>query len=202
MHYKSSGREFILVLIDLVSRGGNLLLDIGPAADGTIPPLMEQRLLEIGDWLQSQWRGDLRHPHRGPGRPVDRGPARPNQEYGEYRVQYNLLDQVGPGAPGTAVAVKQVFFTHKPDALYAITAGWPGSQPGPPRRLRAGAAAKVTMLGVARRTASRCSVSGTTRSRSTTARARTGRGALPARVRLQDPRRPRRPGAGGARRHR
>ncbi|HEX8203018.1 MAG TPA: alpha-L-fucosidase, partial [Isosphaeraceae bacterium] len=44
--YKT-GREFILVLVDLVSRGGNLLLDIGPAADGTIPPLMEQRLLEI-----------------------------------------------------------------------------------------------------------------------------------------------------------
>jgi len=49
--YKT-GREFILVLVDLVSRGGNLLLDIGPAADGTIPPLMEQRLLEIGDWLK------------------------------------------------------------------------------------------------------------------------------------------------------
>ena len=27
-------------------------LDIGPAADGTIPPIMEQRLLEIGDWLR------------------------------------------------------------------------------------------------------------------------------------------------------
>ena len=40
------------MLVDLVSRGGNLLLDIGPAADGTIPVIMEQRLLEIGDWLQ------------------------------------------------------------------------------------------------------------------------------------------------------
>ena len=35
-----------------MSRGGNLLLDIGPAADGTIPPVMEERLLEMGDWLR------------------------------------------------------------------------------------------------------------------------------------------------------
>ena len=49
--YKSA-RELILVLVDLVSRGGNLLLNIGPAADGTIPPIMEERLLAIGDWLR------------------------------------------------------------------------------------------------------------------------------------------------------
>jgi len=34
-----------------VSRGGNLLLNIGPAADGTIPVIMQQRLVDIGDWL-------------------------------------------------------------------------------------------------------------------------------------------------------
>lgn len=39
-------------LIEKVSRGGNLLLDIGPAADGTIPVIMQQRLTDIGNWLQ------------------------------------------------------------------------------------------------------------------------------------------------------
>ncbi|OQB35028.1 MAG: Alpha-L-fucosidase [Candidatus Hydrogenedentes bacterium ADurb.Bin179] len=39
------------LLIDTVSRGGNLLLDIGPGADGRIPVIMEQRLLEMGEWL-------------------------------------------------------------------------------------------------------------------------------------------------------
>ena len=50
-HYHSS-RELIVMLADLVSRGGNLLLDIGPAADGTIPVIMEERLIQMGDWLK------------------------------------------------------------------------------------------------------------------------------------------------------
>lgn len=50
-HYHT-GRELVTMLVDLVSRGGNLLLDIGPAADGTIPVVMEQRLIEIGSWLK------------------------------------------------------------------------------------------------------------------------------------------------------
>jgi alpha-L-fucosidase len=47
-----SPRELIHLLIDLVSRGGNLLLDIGPTADGRIPVIMEERLLQIGAWLE------------------------------------------------------------------------------------------------------------------------------------------------------
>jgi alpha-L-fucosidase len=41
-----------LISFEQVSLGGNLLLDIGPAADGTIPVVMEERLLAIGKWLQ------------------------------------------------------------------------------------------------------------------------------------------------------
>ncbi len=44
--------EMIHLLVDIVSKGGNLLLDIGPTADGRIPVIMEQRLIEIGDWLK------------------------------------------------------------------------------------------------------------------------------------------------------
>ena len=49
--YKT-GRDLILMLVDIVSRGGNLLLDVGPTADGRIPVIMQQRLSEIGTWLK------------------------------------------------------------------------------------------------------------------------------------------------------
>lgn len=43
----------IHMLIQKVSRGGNLLLDIGPDADGTIPVIMQQRLADVGAWLKT-----------------------------------------------------------------------------------------------------------------------------------------------------
>lgn len=47
----STSKQLIVELIDIVSRGGNLLLNIGPKADGTIPVVMQERLLAIGKWL-------------------------------------------------------------------------------------------------------------------------------------------------------
>jgi alpha-L-fucosidase len=38
-------------LVSCVSRGGNLLLNVGPTADGRIPAIMQDRLLAIGRWL-------------------------------------------------------------------------------------------------------------------------------------------------------
>jgi alpha-L-fucosidase len=44
--------EFIVhQMIDIVSKNGNLLLNIGPRSDGTIPEEVQQVLLEIGAWL-------------------------------------------------------------------------------------------------------------------------------------------------------
>lgn len=39
------------LLIKTVAGGGNLLLDIGPTADGRIPVIMQERLLDMGKWL-------------------------------------------------------------------------------------------------------------------------------------------------------
>ncbi len=47
-----SGKELVWMLADLVSRGGNLLLNVGPTADGRIPTIQEERLRQIGAWLK------------------------------------------------------------------------------------------------------------------------------------------------------
>lgn len=44
--------ELIHELIDIVSRGGNLLLNVGPTADGRIPVIQQERLKGIGQWLK------------------------------------------------------------------------------------------------------------------------------------------------------
>jgi alpha-L-fucosidase len=44
--------ELIYLLIDIVSKNGNLLLDVGPEADGTIPPVQMSRLVALGAWLR------------------------------------------------------------------------------------------------------------------------------------------------------
>ncbi len=47
-----SSAELIHLFVDIVARGGNLLLDVGPSATGEIPWVKTQRLLDLGWWLR------------------------------------------------------------------------------------------------------------------------------------------------------
>ncbi len=47
----ASSQQLVHDLIGKVAMGGNLLLNIGPTADGHIPVIMQQRLSDIGKWL-------------------------------------------------------------------------------------------------------------------------------------------------------
>jgi alpha-L-fucosidase len=45
-------RELIHTLVNIASRGGNLLLNVGPTPDGEIPVPLVSRLLEMGEWMK------------------------------------------------------------------------------------------------------------------------------------------------------
>lgn len=68
----------VRLLVDVVSKNGNLLLGVGPAADGTIPELQQERLLGLGRWLavngEAIW--DARPWTRAAGRTAEGLPVR------------------------------------------------------------------------------------------------------------------------------
>lgn len=55
-HYKSAD-EIISLLVKIVSRGGNLLMNIGVGPDGDWDPVAYQRLNEIADWIKVNGEG-------------------------------------------------------------------------------------------------------------------------------------------------
>lgn len=43
--------ELLATLAETVSNGGNLLVNVGPTKEGTIAPIMQERLHQLGDFL-------------------------------------------------------------------------------------------------------------------------------------------------------
>ena len=52
-HNWKSAETLVRNLIDCASKGGNYLLNVGPKADGTIPPESVERLAEVGRWTKA-----------------------------------------------------------------------------------------------------------------------------------------------------
>src|SRR5690606_15882193 len=47
-----SRRELLTMLVTCIARGGNLLLNVGPRADGSLPQPFMERVRFLGDWLR------------------------------------------------------------------------------------------------------------------------------------------------------
>jgi len=123
----NSAKTLVLQLIDKVSRGGNFLLDIGPDEHGKIPPIMEERLLQIGEWMAinneaiygtTRWK---RSSQWSAGR----------QDYKPANGSGDLLLKLTVD-PDPGYAVKECFFTINPvhNDLYVILPKWPAVNAG------------------------------------------------------------------------
>ena len=147
--YKSAER-IIHQLCDIVSKNGNLLLNVGPYADGSFHPDAVRILEEIGDWLALN--GEAIYETR-PFKVAAEGPTTvddANYDVGKIQEQLDKGDAVD--VHSDTLTAQDFRFTTHGDALYAIAFGWPEDGEFRIRTLCKGGAfdgeiKKVTMLG-------------------------------------------------------
>ena len=96
-------------LVDIVSKNGCLLLNVGPKPDGTIPPEVQNVLLEMGKWLGTN--GEAIYG------------ARPWKISGEGPTP--VIGGSFKDTAGTPFTGEDIRFTTKGDTLYAIALAWP-----------------------------------------------------------------------------
>lgn len=96
-------------LIDIVSKNGALLLNIGPRADGTIPEVEQQMLRDIGAWLHVNGAAIYS--------------TRPWKIFGEgpTKVESGAFTDT----KRESFTTQDIRFTTQGDNLYAVALGWP-----------------------------------------------------------------------------
>jgi alpha-L-fucosidase len=108
--YKSAHR-LITQLVDIVSKNGNLLLDVNPRADGVMPEPTVERLLAIGNWLDVN--GEAIYGTR-PWKVFGEGPTKIQAgTFGEKQTP--------------DFTAQDIRFTSRWKTLYAIALDWPAN---------------------------------------------------------------------------
>lgn len=99
-------------LIDIVSKNGCVLLNVGPKSDGTIPADQAETLLEIGDWLIVN--GDAIYDTRC-WKVFGEGPTESEEGYMSEKAKQDKF------------VAEDIRFTTKNGKLYAIALDWPSN---------------------------------------------------------------------------
>ncbi|WP_369980111.1 alpha-L-fucosidase [Xanthomonas bundabergensis] len=97
------------MLVDVVSKNGNLMLNIGPRADGSIPDTERDILLSIGKWLKTN--GEAIYD------------SQPWRTYGEGPTE--VVGGTFQDTKTKPYTAEDFRFTTGHGALYAIELGWP-----------------------------------------------------------------------------
>ncbi len=140
----ATGLRLLLTLLDTVSRGGNLLLNIGPTADGRIPVVMEERLAYLGNWLEHNGEAIYGTRTFRDGAQWSAGRRQELDTSTNYRAKYDVERLLLTPAQGDAR--KEILFTRNGDTLYAIVPRYP-SGTLTLRDVRPAKGARVSLLG-------------------------------------------------------
>ncbi len=121
----ATAQQLVLMLCDIVSQGGNLCLNVGPRADGKIPVIQQQRLMEIGEWLSIN--GEAIYNTRQWERSCQWSSGSKNFQFKKPGDSYTTADYITVQTvhPPEGNARKELFFTQNDEAVFAISPIWP-----------------------------------------------------------------------------
>ncbi len=104
----ADAREVVARLVEIVSKGGNYLLNVGPTAEGVIPRASVERLMEVGAWLK-----------------VNGEAIYGSMPWKVFHEQVPSRNENAKSPDSTAGPKLDVRFTAKGNSVYAICMAWP-----------------------------------------------------------------------------
>jgi alpha-L-fucosidase len=147
-----SAASVVEELVEICSMGGNLMLNISPKGDGSIPENQQRSLREVGEWLKANGEGiyDSR-----PWRLMGEGPGiatecPPDWKGGSTADQTNAIKGSDPDAPHTRPNPETTFrFTTAGGKLYAFGSKMPAEARIKSLSTNSAKVERVTLLGPA-----------------------------------------------------